>query len=434
MNTRFISSLLFALRGISPCTLLFVALATSHAQTPAGEFRRTVCPIERGSLMVYPFDNDYSKIGIQVIPALAVDRLKTMRPDAIKVRHGRFNHFCALDETTFAYFPYRQFCAFNDAEIAAGRPGLFVTAGGPSTMLRAAPSLSRGGQPVYCRQSWPKNRPNEPEHWARAVNVRDDRYIRFWINEYVRKRLLDAPYQNVWVGLDNCTFMIKYYAPDQGWDRPFPQSDQEWLDAVKTFFRRVKELAPEIKVMCNMGSISDEKQFPEIYKDVGGVMTEDWPGATVDGKETKWGERGREQTFRRLQWLASQNKAALIRSEHSDDPAKWEASARYAYAAYLLVRGENFFYCMGRPGAKEVPPGACAGMADALGKPTAPVAEEQPGLWRRECEGGRVYVNWTTGPVTIAVAPGYTDREGKAAASVTIPRLQGEYVLRVKAR
>ena len=400
---------------VSAFCLFLLTAAPSRAQTPAGEFPRTVCPIERGSLMVYPFDNDYSKIGIQVIPALAVDRLKTMRPDAIKVRHGRFNHFCALDETTFAYFPYKQFRAFSEGEIAAGRPGLFVTA---------------GGQPVYCRQSWPKNRPNEPEHWARAVNVRDDRYIRFWINEYVRKRLLDAPYPNIWVGLDNCTFMIKYYAPDQGWDRPFPQSDQEWLDAVKTFFRRVKELAPEIRVMCNMGSISDEKQFAEIYKDVDGVMTEDWPGAAVDGKETKWGERGREQTFRRLQWLGSQNKVALIRSEHSDDPAKWEASARYTYAAYLLVRGENFFYCMGRPGAKEVPPSAYARMSDALGKPTAPVAEEQPGLWRRECEGGRVYVNWTTGPVTIAVPPGYMDRTGKATALITIPRLQGDYLQR----
>ena len=145
---------------VSAFCLFLLTAAPSRAQTPAGEFPRTVCPIERGSLMVYPFDNDYSKIGIQVIPALAVDRLKTMRPDAIKVRHGRFNHFCALDETTFAYFPYKQFCAFSEGEIAAGRPGLFVTA---------------GGQPVYCRQSWPKNRPNEPEHWARAVNVRDDR-------------------------------------------------------------------------------------------------------------------------------------------------------------------------------------------------------------------------------------------------------------------
>ena len=81
---------------------LLPTISTGLAQTPAGQFHRTVCPIERGLLMTYPFDNDYSKVGIQVIPPLAVERLKNMTPDAIKVRHGRFNHFCALDETTFA--------------------------------------------------------------------------------------------------------------------------------------------------------------------------------------------------------------------------------------------------------------------------------------------------------------------------------------------
>ena len=359
-----------------------------------------------------------------------------MRPDAIKAPHGHFQHIApaALSDD----FPYADFKSYEAAGIAAGKPPLLVTA-----------TFRNQRRPVYFAWSLELNaldRPTAPpDQWAQAVNLRDDRYIRFFAAMYVRRKLWPPESSNYWIMVDNCSFWYDLYGvlDDQGffhrgipWDQPFAATEAQYLDSIVYFLRRLKELAPDIRIMGNEGSLTDESQYARIWSGFDGAVREDiTAGFQPDA-------RSREQVYtfyRRYQYLAAANKVAILRSllPKPDSPG-FADKLRTSYAAYLIFRGPRFYYAprFDDGTVRGVPLSDFADMRDRLGWPAAPVRDEaaagKPYLrfYSRECEGGMVFLNYSGAPREVSLPPGYYDRNGDPIASIVIPDLAGDYVLK----
>jgi hypothetical protein len=108
------------------------------------------------------------------------DNWHRLPSDALRVIQGPFQHFRPNDDTLWILYPYCRLKAFEREEDAAGGPPLFVTA-----------TYQGQKSPVFFW--WSVGYPNvnqapdtSPGLWDEAVNFRDDRFIKFWINEFVR--------------------------------------------------------------------------------------------------------------------------------------------------------------------------------------------------------------------------------------------------------
>jgi hypothetical protein len=397
---------------------------------------RMVTDKERGLFFGKPDGEDWSKIGIYLGLPVYLENFRAMDPEAIKISFGRFQHFSPADNTQDGYFPYDRLKAYEAQEVAAGRPPIFVTA-----------TYQGQSRPVYFE--WQlvldqNNRPTAPSNiWFEAVNVADERFIRFWLNEYARKVLLNAHINNTWVGLDNCAFRYdlygvlnnnNHYVAGVSWDKPFAQSEREFLDSIGYFFRRVKELAPDIHLICNEGDLNDSNTFPQLYANVDGVAEEDMQYVY---KPSEW---YRAELFRKytiLTWAGSVGKVGLITFHYFNSDSSLEDNLRTAYVHYLIVRGVNFFFAP-QLGVPEVPPANYEPMQSALGMPVTPSttvqepnAAEGYRLYSRETEGGLVYLNWTGTTKTITLPPGrtYYNRAGEVVTWLTLPDMTGDYVL-----
>jgi hypothetical protein len=399
--------------------------------------QRTVGPVERGSIYMTPRQKDWSKMGIYVGSPKAVAEFRSMRPDAIKVAHGRFQHFCPRDERAWAIFPYSELKAFEAEEVAAGRDPIFVTA-----------TYEGKKRPVYFKWSLGTLREDKPtapeEQWRQAVNVQDNRYIRFWIEQYAQKlRKPDIP--NVWIGSDECAFIYSLYGviddegkfvPNVKWDRPFPQDEEAFLTGIKAFFRKLKQTAPEIKVMCNLGSLKDWRRFPEIYADVPGIMSEDI--TTFLNAEASSSVRAKAyQLLQWFVWAAEVKKVVLLRAQLAQNS---EELVRTALMTYLLTRGENFFFAPQGLQAKDiVDMGQVTAMQSALGKPAgtmqstkeANTSGEGYRLYSRRCRNGIVYLNLTGKTKTIPLPEDgtYYNHSGQRVREITLDDLTGDYAL-----
>ncbi|MDW8206687.1 MAG: hypothetical protein RMJ43_02535 [Chloroherpetonaceae bacterium] len=385
-----------------------------------------------------PRNNDWSSVGIYVGSPRSMAIFRAMRPEAIKVAHGRFQHFCPKDETAWAFFPYSALKEYEATEVAAGRAPLFVTA-----------TYAGRKRPVYFRWSLGVSgageKPTRPEQeWKQAVNVRDERYLTFWIERYAR-RLLPADLQNVWIGLDDCAVIYALYGvlDDEGrfvpgvpWDPPFPQNAEEWAQAYRSFFSRLQRMAPEIKVICNLASMDDWRRFPEVYVDAPGIMAED----IVHFLNTEPKAYVRAQVYHRLHWYlwaARQNKVALLRAIVARNE---EARVRTATVTYLLVRGANFFFAPQGPRVADIVPfsqveriqrdlGAPAGEMQSTPEDRGP--NEGYCLYSRPYQNGIVFLNLTGKRKTIAL-PGdrvFYARSGQRVTQIVLDDLQGDYVL-----
>lgn len=404
---------LFGLAGIG----MMADRPVASVQTASAAPNRWVMNTEHGYIFIWPDAADLPRLGALVFsPQHTNDFASQMQPEALKIPQGRLTLFSYHDQYDYAWFPWNEFVAFNNAEVAAGRDPLLITA---------------GGQPVVAFA----NARNGPRQ---AVNVGDDRFIEFWINDYVRQRLLadpatgePYPYENIWIGIDNAIFMQRLFTPETGWDEPFPQSDEEYRESVAYFFRRVKELAPDIHIIANSGSLADESAFTEVFADVDGLMVENFPQAdlTVDYRKAD-----SLKVLRRLIWFAEQNRVTLIRAIIPMDN-RIEERVRNAYMAYLIARGDNSFFGP-HAGATStpLPEEYYAEMRQALGWHIGPPEEIQPNVWTRPHEGGIVYLNWSDSPVTLSVPEGYADRTGVPVTSLTIPANSGDYVVVIRAR
>jgi hypothetical protein len=411
---------------------MFLTLRLSFLLAGHGFPQRSVTPLEYGQ--VYGNPPDISRTGALVqTPHNGYFTLMPAR--SIKAPMGHFQHFApARPDDDFPYAALQQIEAHR---IAAGGPPIFVTA-----------TYAGKSRPVYFglhMELDANNRPTtDPSWWSRAVNLRDEAFIRFFVNAYVRQKMFQPPAQNYWLGVDNCIFFIEAYGvlDDSGvfhyvsqFDPPFPQSDPEFLDSIIYFLARLKTIAPDIHIMGNEGDMSDESSFPRVWSGFDGTMRED----ILVGFLADSGSRNTlHREYRRYQWEGPAGKAAILQALVPNDSTFMD-KLRTAYIAYLIFRGPNFFFgpTFIGPTNAGVPISYYAQMQHALGLPTAPAIDYQYGndpgfrLYARATSNGLVYLNWSGQPLTITLPTGatYLHRNGKHVTRLTIPDLSGDYVL-----
>jgi Chitobiase/beta-hexosaminidase C-terminal domain/Calx-beta domain len=415
---------------LSGCTLLLYCQSVA-----AGE--RTVIDNERASWYNTPHD---PQVGI-MINTVKADYGKVSE-ESIKAPHGYFQHHSEDASHYGDKFPMDQLRAYEAAEVAAGRNPLLVTAtyAGKKRNVYSQLSISpdSSGHPKF-----------DPRWWNQAVNLRDDRYIRFFIHNYVRHREWEPWYPNMYMSSDTCIFFYRWsygvlddgnvFRPDVRWDLPFAQNDDEFLESIAYFTRRLKDLAPDINLLCNAGQMSDESRFADVWGDFAGYEKEDiMEYYHTDPSSREWVYR----EFQRAQWLGEIGKISVLRGVLPDQSAPdFETKLRNAYIGYLIFRGENCFFnpFSDVEGYPETPPTLYADMQSLLGRPVAPAVaileEGAPNtgyrLYSRETEGGIVFWNWTGNTKTIGLPASqkYYDSFGHEVRSITIPDVSGDYVL-----
>lgn len=383
---------------------------------------------ERGGYFAYPFGNQWDRLGVEFG---RTDKLfGSMRPEAVKGLHGRLQHFASVDDVPngLAYFPWSEFLAYDNDEVRQGRP----------SMLCTALYQNRRRQLYFSYGSFDARYPFQP------VNVRDDRFIKFWIKNYARNVLSSSYYQTWWVGSDNGTFRYGNYGlfDDSGsfifgqrWETPFPQNDSEWVSANVYMLRRISEWSPNIKVATNDVGLSDELDWrmPEFMQYLGGVI-----------RETFWyHDAGTSDWFRNDFYktvLDDYNRGvggALELLEMVIQP--WDSTLlRRSYVAFLIFGAENFFFGPKDDASRELDPSLWADMRNRLGKQTGGLQHAQESgrgtgsrLYWRECEGGICYLNWTGTYKTIQLPAGrtYFNRFGSQITSLSLGDMEGDYVL-----
>lgn len=425
--------------GLAVLDLATIGDAMGAERGPAGA-DRVVVDNERGLVFGQPHDGDWSRIGIYLGLPSYVGTFKAMAPEAIKIAQGRFHHFSLADNRQYAYFPVDRLRAYEAREVAAGRPPLFVTATheGRKRPVYFVWSLGIGNRT--------DGAPGAPAaEWMQAVNVGDERFIQFWIREYARKVLRAAGVPNTWIGLDNCAFQYALYgvldrtnrfARGVTWDRPFAQDEGQLLESVKYFFRRVKEVAPDLRLICNAGEPTDPARFREMYADIGGIVEEDLL------YHYKPSDRSRQEIYRRhlnAAWLASTGKVGLFSFHTLPRDETLDDRLRTAFVHYLILRGANFFFAP-QFDVPEVSPALYRDMRAALGVPIGPASSEPVAgmgdghrLYSRPTEGGVVFLNWSGATRTIDLPTGrrYYDRSGRPITRLTVPDMTGDYVVLV---
>lgn len=386
---------------------------------------RTVIDNERGGYFMYPHAGDWAALGADFGLRVPRYRYDDMDAEATKGAHGRLQHFEPEDEHMYAYFPYSLLKEYEADEIAQGRAPLSATA-----------TFEGKQRPVLWAWHWNSSLGKLE---AQPLNIGDDRYIKFFIKQYCRGVMMDPYRPTWWVGLDNASFTYdgygvlndaREYVPDPvPWDEPFAQNAQEWMDAAAYCFGRVREWAPDVRLITNEGSQPDEAQYARIFGEVPGVILEGALG-------TQPWARGHFHTmvFPRLSG-PDKDKVQIFQFRIGD---RGESRLRASYAAYLICRGPNAFFGPIGTESTEVDPAEYAAMKNALGRPVAPAesahesgADPQFNLYWRECDGGLAYLNLTGAEKTVQLPPAtWFDRAGNRVASLTIPDYGGDFALR----
>ncbi len=397
---------------------------------------RTVASSEIGSIFTTPNGFDWTELGAYV-GAPKSELFGYMSPAALKIVHTRFHVFKESDQWVWNYFPYSTFRMYEEQEIAAGRPPIFVTAYYNGKTRPVVWSWSLGLQ---------GNKPTRPAtEWEYAVNVSDDRFIQYWI-KYVRGlRQEFAGLANLWVGLDECAFMPGLYGviDDNGnfvqgvqWDQPFPQTAASYYASIHTFFTRVKQLAPDFKMMLNSGGITDWTQFANTFGAAQGLMVEE---INPERSASDFYVR----TFQYSQMLAYAYESAhgypmVLGSYVTPGNA---ANNLDSYAMYLLLRGRNTFYApqLNDGSYNAVVPSSYEGLSTTLGPPTGPFTCQQItsnktlGLcvYSRPFQNGILYLNWTGSAqeVTVPKTGTFYSSSHARITSLSIPDLRAGYVL-----
>ncbi|MBV9302185.1 MAG: chitobiase/beta-hexosaminidase C-terminal domain-containing protein [Acidobacteriaceae bacterium] len=398
---------------------------------------RTVMDTELGTYFTPPNNFPWTDYGAYMG---AGPYTTVLAPDALKGHYGHFNHFSPWDESLG--FPYLALRQYEAQEVAAGRPPIFVTA---TYKGKKRPVLFS----IYLNLL--KNRPRTaPAIWTYAVNVADDRFIKFWINRYVRPNVL-APMQklkNVWVYLDGCQFSYGSYGvlDDNGefvggipWDPPFPQNATDYLNSIAQFFKRVSELAPDIKINTDVGQMSDPTQFPNVYANVAGALLEDAIAWQKNPSQSNFNSFYK-QVFPWFSWLGATGRVGIL---GANLPANWQTSQLLsAFVIYELVKGPNFFFGprylpAGPPQSIAIPPSDWEGWNAALGLPVSAMQQgpQQPGglitsrLFWRQFTNGYVYLNWTSATQSVKLPSGkWVDAENNPLTTLQIPPSTGMLV------
>jgi len=413
--------------------LLVMFTASIFALVEPVKAERTVpTQSERGSYFTYPYNDDYAGMGLISFGALSNNIYDRMPENGLTLKHARIHHFNSWDETGgHTGFPYSKLIALNDAEIAAGRPPIMVTA-----------TYQGKTRYVYFQVGYPAG------NNFQLADVADDRFIRFFAEEYVRK--IAYPGQATlgptdYVSSDEAMFrptnygvfsdsgsFVRYGSPGLVMNDPFWKTAEEYYDDIATFFRKLNARYPDVKIMVNMGSLGDWSKFEYVYKDIHGVMHEDlftaMDGATLN-RDTMY------DSWNRYKWFAQQNKAALLRVRQIPEN---QDLIRTSYVAYLMVRGDNFFHCLQSAATqKEINPQVFQNIRNQVGDPIGEFQSQQESgrsrgyrLYWRQTTKGMIYMNFsgTAKTITLPTDKAYYNRDGVRITGITIPDGRGDYV------
>ncbi|MBV9302184.1 MAG: chitobiase/beta-hexosaminidase C-terminal domain-containing protein [Acidobacteriaceae bacterium] len=410
---------------LTSTALLFSSILLTGASTNSN---RTVMDTELGSIFQPAQGFPNSDFGAYMG---AGSRSTMFAPETIKGHYMHFNHFGIVDNG-FG-FPYSTLRDYEAQEVAAGRAPIFVTA---TYQGKKRPVMFKGYLELDAN-----NKPTAPQsNWVYAVNVADDRFIKFWINHYARPVVLQSmnTLGNVWAYMDGCAFYYAAYGvlDDSGtfvggvpWDAPFQQNANEYLKSIADFFNRLKQLAPDINVITDVGSMTDPSQFQNIYANVGGALAEDvlaWYSNPTQTELTGF----YNMIFPWFSWLGSTGRVGILGALLS--PNWKEADLLTGFVVYELLKGPNFFFAT--RGA-HVPPGDWERWNAALGTPVAAYQEGpangQPAnrLYWRQYEDGYVYLNWTGSTQAVTLPTGkWVDPYNHAVTEITIPNLTATFV------
>jgi hypothetical protein len=434
-KVKFLQKLQILRNGLA-CLVLAAPLtpATSHAQTTRDQI---------GAVFAYPYGVSWTDLGAYVGPPKSLDFFN-MTPQSTKVIHTRFHVFRETDQTQWAWFPYSALRAYEASEIAAGRPPIFVTAFYQGKSRPVVWNWSLG------LQGSDSGRPKTASsNWEYAVNVADDRFINFWINNYIRSIILSGygSLQNVWIGLDECAFIPALYGviDDSGnfisgvkWDAPFAQNASQYYQSINRFFTRVRQLAPSLKLMPNSGGLADWSQFSNTFGAAQGLLVEELNQSTSVPAGGMYTRNLLVSQLGAYTADASSNHTLIYGSVMSSSD---RTRITTSYLMYLLVEGSSTFYAPAMVNTyNTLPPSLYDKIATTLGSPTASLQSQQlpgtpsydPGLrtYWRQFQHGLIYLNWTGSTQVIKLPAGrtYFSPSGKPVTTLTLADLTAGYV------
>lgn len=415
--------------------ILSLWLANAAAQVE----ERTIIDYERKATI--PWMEDYSQLGLRTGAIFWPDkpdknwRWSLVPTEAFKLGSikGMALQHVHLDESR-SNFPIAEFLAYERDEVRQGRDPLFITA-----------TYEGKKRPVLMLMFLP-GRIVAKYHGAeevQAVNIRDDRYIKFWVKNHIRRRVTDPGY-HLWnwvIGLDNSTYRIGRYVvvDDEGqyhrviWDEPFPQTGEEWMDAAQWALHRIKALAPDVVLLHNPfgKALEDEARYGEVFGALDGATGEQFSLEGVYSSPFDWRSHARK-----IPPAGPDAYKIQVFSDGADNLYEMQQ----LFLAYLILSGPNAFfgphYRSGKV-SREIPPDWYASMKNMLGSPTEhpqiiqEVGEEQGYLmFSRYCEGGIVYLNvsGTTKQITLPDDRPYYDPNGNPVSQVFLNDCMSTYV------
>jgi len=406
-----------------------VVVASWTALPAYGQGLRTVRDTEVGGIFLQNPAGAWTAYGGYIGVSSAYSAAQ-FDPSALKANYTRFHVFRPSDETAWSYFPYSGLRNYEASEVAAGRPPIFVTAtyNGKKRPVVWAWSLKlSNGVPTAPSQDW-----------EYAVNVGDDRFIKFWLNQYLRPLMWQSIYTvpNLWWGLDESAFLWNLYGvlDDNNtfvagvpWDSPFPQNASAYGTSIATFFNRVQTLAPDVRLMINLGSMDNPSQISTEFANVPGMLMEGY----YEPNPSAYTRNSWIPYFTGIQWFGGQNRPMVMRALIAAGD-----SVLNAFAQYEILKGPNFFFAPMYDGTGTAMPVSTYSQMDAdLGSPLSAYQSQQVGssigyqLFWRMYDGGVVYLNWTgaTYTVTLPTDRVYYNTSGSVITQLTIADGAGAY-------
>ncbi len=418
--------------------------------------QRTVFDNDRGNYYIYPYQFDFSVYGAYGGAPTQTNNSGTngifnkMHKASIKSPHARFQHF-EPEDTLIVVFPYVLFDAWSDWEQEQGRTGLWVTKTIDDVAYRVGFSYSESISPDWQIKT--------------VVNFADPRFMKFFANEFCRsvlhgKIIFGTPqneafgphWKNLYVGIDNYDWNYSLYGYFEDpfefieygtgftWDEPFPQNQQELLEAVMSFQSQLNAYAPDCPIIFNGNGVRDTTMYDALFEHTAGTFYEGFLNYFDQGY---WDRLRNYWQFQRAGWMAENDKIMIFQgnlydSTHEDDP-DFEDIVKTMYSAYLIAQGQNSFFGMCRNTEDvfndwEIHPENYRYMKDVLGHPIAPFSAEFEdndiayGLYRREYQGGWVFLNLMGVEQEIALNGTFYNRDGQAITSLVLPDFRGDIV------
>jgi hypothetical protein len=355
-------SMLLSMFNSALVALSLCAVAIT-AQTPE---ERTIIDNIRGGFYTSPAGGVWNNLGIAI--GTKGYNYSQMAPEALKGIHSRLQHFERITTMNYSYFPMELLDAYEADEVRQGRPPIWCTVTYQGVKKRLVFS--------WHYKQWGDSQP---------VNLRDDRFIKFFIKQYVRGVLEGSgrdALQNWVVGLDNFNFYYNLYGVDNNgqyvgvtgpWDKPFPQNQDEWCLAVIYCLDKMKEWAPDIRLIANEGS-SPAKYDSLLFSKLEGVIHEGYSGESDIMSED-----------------IIMPRKNLIQVFQTDVNASDPNDVRKRYIQCLVPGGKNWFFnCQVTGGSTEMDPALYTDFQSQLGDPIAP-AQRLSDRIVRQCQGGSAW-------------------------------------------